>query len=66
LNNRYLNQNREIVRLFQLDQHHIPFEFSDEEIKDIILEFKKQLHDISEDIKTKVEQVKYDFNRIEI
>ncbi len=57
---------KNIVKLFELDKHHIPFEFSDEEIKDIILEFKKQLHDISEDIKTKVEQIKYDFDKIEI
>ena len=66
INNRYLNQNKDIVKLFELDKHHIPFDFSEEEIKDIILEFKKQLKNIAEDIKTKVEQVKYDFDRIEI
>ncbi|WP_163398652.1 ABC-three component system protein [Flavobacterium fluviatile] len=64
--NRYLNQNKNIVKLFELNKHHIPFDFSEEEIKDIILEFKKQLSKISEDIKTKVEEVKYDFDKIEI
>ncbi len=43
----------------------IQFDFSDEEIKDIIIEFKKQLSKISDEVKTKVEEVKYDFNDIE-
>lgn len=42
----------------------IPFDFSDEEIKDIIIEFKKQLPKISDEVKAKVEEVKYDFNDI--
>ncbi len=66
INNRYLNQNRDIIKAFGLDKHHIPFDFSDEEIKEIILEFKKQLSKIAEDIKAKVEEVKYDFDKIEI
>ncbi|PDS27035.1 ABC-three component system protein [Flavobacterium branchiophilum] len=65
INNRYLNQHRDIVKLFELDKHHIPFDFSDEEIKEIILAFKKQLSDITEDIKTKAEEVKYNFDNIE-
>ena len=65
INNLYLNQNRDIVKLFQLDKHHIPFDFSDEEIKDIIIEFKKQLPKISDEVKAKVSDVKYDFNDIE-
>ena len=66
INNRYLNQNKDIVKLLDLDKHHIPFDFSEMEIKDIILEFKKQLKTITEDIKEKVNQVKYDFDKIEI
>jgi hypothetical protein len=38
---------------------------SDVEIKEIILEFKKQLPNITEDIKTKVEEIKYNFDHIE-
>ncbi|SEN69393.1 hypothetical protein SAMN05444671_2115 [Flavobacterium sp. CF108] len=66
INNRYLNQFNDIVKLFDLNKHHIPFEFSEEEIKDILLEFKKQLPEITEEIKTKIEKVKYDFDKIEI
>ncbi|AMO20459.1 hypothetical protein C3B47_10650 [Flavobacterium columnare] len=66
INNRYLNQFKDIVRQFDLNKHHIPFDFSEEEIKDIILEFKKQLPNITQDIKLKVEEIKYDFDRIEI
>jgi len=47
------------------DKVEISFDFSDEEIKDIIIEFKKQLPKISNDIKGKVDQLKYDFNDIE-
>ena len=49
-----------------IDKHYIPFDFSDEEIKDIILELKRQLKFIDEDMKDKVDQVKYDFDKIEI
>jgi hypothetical protein len=66
INNRFLNQNKDIVKSFELNKHHIPFDFSDEEIKEIILEFKNQLPKIVEDIKAKVEEVKYDFDKIEI
>jgi hypothetical protein len=66
INNRYLNLHRDIVKQFELDKHHIPFDFSDEEIKEIILAFKSQLPNIIEDIKTKVEDIKYNFDKIEI
>ena len=57
INDRYLNQHREIVRQYRLDLLHIPFDFSDEEIKDIILAFKQQLNTIEKDIKTEVERI---------
>lgn len=62
--NTYLNQNRDIVKQYELDKHHIPFDFSDEEIKDIILQFKNQLTEITEAIKIKVDKIKYDFSFI--
>jgi hypothetical protein len=62
--NIHLNQNRDIVKLFELDKHHIPFDFSDEEIKEIIIAFKGQLPKITEDIKLKIVKVKYDFDFI--
>jgi hypothetical protein len=59
--NNNLNQHKEIVRLYRLDLHHIPFDFSDEEIKNIILAFKQQLPSIENDIKAEVDRIKHDF-----
>lgn len=64
--NLLLNSHKDIVKLFELDKHHIPFDFSDEEIKEIILEFKRKLPEILKDITTKVQMVKYNFDKIEI
>jgi len=66
INNLYLNQHKDIVKLFELDKHHIPFDFSDEDIKNIIVEFRKQLPDITIDLANKVEKSKYDFDKIGI
>lgn len=63
--NMYLNQHKEIVRQYRLDLLHIPFDFSDEEISDIILAFKQQLNTIENDIKTEVERIKRDFSFID-
>lgn len=65
LNNQYLNPNKDIVRQYRLDQHHIPFDFSDEEIREIIMAFKNQLPDITDDIKKEVDKLKYDYSHIE-
>lgn len=59
--NNNLNQHKETVRLYRLDLHHIPFDFSDEEIKNIILAFKQQLQSIENDIKAEVDRIKHDF-----
>ena len=65
INDRHLNQHKEIVRQYRLDLHHIPFDFSDEEIKDIILTFKQQLPSIEDEIKAEVDRIKHDFVFIE-
>lgn len=65
INDHYINQDREIIKLFELNKHHIPFDFSDEEIKEIILVFKSQLDKIEIELKDKVERVMYDFNHLE-
>jgi len=65
INNQYLNSNKDIVRQYNLDKHHIPFNFSDEEIKEIILEFKVQLPKINDKIKKEVDKLKYDYTHIE-
>jgi hypothetical protein len=61
LNDRFLNQNKEIIRQYKLDLHHIPFDFSDEEIKDLIIAFKQQLPSIENVIKAEVDRIKHDF-----
>lgn len=65
INDRFLNQHKEIVRQYRLDLLHIPFDFSDQEIKDIILTFKQQLPTIENDINTEVERIKRDFSLID-
>lgn len=65
INNQYLNPNKEIVRQFNLHRVHIPFDFSDEEIRDIILAFKEQLPKVEDSIKSKSDELKYDFSHIE-
>ncbi len=65
INNQYLNPNKEIVRLYNLHRAHIPFDFSDEEIRDIILAFKEQLPKVEDSIKSKSDELKYDFSHIE-
>lgn len=64
--NSYLSSNKNIVNQYGLNKYSIPFDFSDEEIKQLIIEFKKQLPDIEDDIKEEVARVKYDYEKISI
>lgn len=66
INNQYLNPNKDIVRQYQLDMLRIPFDFSDEEIKNIILTLKQQWTAIADDVKQRAEVLKYDFDKIQI
>jgi hypothetical protein len=66
INNQYLNSNKKIVKQYGLDKLILPFDFSEEEIRDVIIEFKKQLEDVKDCIKKKVEEVKYDYKGIKI
>ncbi len=65
INDLYLNPNKDIVKLHRLDLNHIPFNFSDEEIREIILAFKKQLPTIGSDIKSESDKLRYDYTHIE-
>lgn len=65
INNQYLNSNKDIVKQYRLDINHIQFDFSDEEIKEIILAFKNQLPEISKEIKNEVNKLKHDFTLID-
>lgn len=66
LNDLYINPNRDIIREFQLDLNHIPFDFSEEEIKDIILEFHNELPKIKTILEAEVDRIKFDFDRVKI
>lgn len=64
INDQFLNSNRDIVSDFQLNLLHIPFEFSEYEIKNIIAELRENLGEISPDIRQQVERIKTDYERI--
>lgn len=66
INDQYINSNKDIIREFQLDLLHIPFDFSENEIKNIIAEFRKNLLELTPDIKSQVERIKTDYERIGI
>ncbi|MFY7728299.1 MAG: ABC-three component system protein [Flavobacterium sp.] len=66
LSNLYINPNRELIKEFRLDLHHIPFEFSEEDIKSIIIGFHKEFQNIKSIIEQEVNRIKFDFDRIKI
>lgn len=66
LNDLYINPNRDIIKEFKLDLHHIPFDFSEQEIKEIITEFHTELPKIGSILTAEVDRIKFDFDRIKI
>jgi hypothetical protein len=66
LNDMYIKPNKDIIREFQLDLMHIPFDFSENEIKNIITEFHKNLPQLASSIESQVEKIKSDYDRIGI
>ena len=66
LNDLYINSNKDIIKEFKLDLHHIPFDFSEEEIKDIILEFHNELPNIKTLLEAEVDRIKFNFDRVKI
>lgn len=66
LNDLYINKSRALISEFNLDLNHIPFDFSEDEIKDIITEFGNQLPKLKDILKEQVDKVKFDFDRIKI
>jgi hypothetical protein len=59
-----LVSNKDLVSQFNLNKNHIPFEFSEEDIKDVILSFKAQIPSISEEIKEKADDIKSNYENI--
>ncbi|AIM39252.1 hypothetical protein KO02_23100 [Sphingobacterium sp. ML3W] len=66
LNDLYINPNKTIIKEFGLDLHHIPFDFSENEIKEIIGAFRGQLGSLSIELIAEVEKIKFDLDRIKI
>jgi len=64
LNDLYINQSPGIIKQFSLDKHHIPFDFSSEEIKEIILAMKQYFNDNKNDLINGLNKVKYDFDHL--
>lgn len=65
IQDQFLGASKNIVKQYQLLMAHIPFDFSDEEIKKIIIAFKDQLAGVNNNIITRVEELKYDFSHVE-
>ena len=65
INNQYINSNQGIIKKYRLNEHHIPFDFSDEEIKNIIIAFKTHLTSMKAEITEEVSKLKYDFKYID-
>jgi uncharacterized protein YajQ (UPF0234 family) len=66
INNQYLNSNKDIVKQYNLNRFTLPFTFSEEELKDLIVEFKSQVSAIEDDLINGVEKAKYDYKKLDI
>lgn len=66
MNDLYLNNNKDIIREFQLDMHHIPFDFSEAEIRDMIVKFHTDFPLIQKELASEIDKIQFDFNRIKI
>lgn len=66
INDQYLNSHKDIVRQYSLDMQLVPFDFSDDEIRNIIVALKQQWTDIAQDVKQRAEELKYDFEKIKV
>lgn len=66
LNDLYINPNKDIIKEFNLDLIHIPFDFSENEIKNIIIKFHENLSSLSYDIESEVKKLRSDYERIGI
>jgi len=65
INDGFLNSNKNIIKQYKLNEYSIPFDFSDEEIKEIIIAFKSQLPKIEDSLKKEIEEKKFRFDHLE-
>lgn len=61
-----LSKNSNIAKAHRLDRQLIPFDFSDQDIKALIQDFKEQLPAINKAVQDKVTELKYDYEKIDI
>lgn len=66
LNDLYIKPFKNIVKEFHLDLVHIPFDFSENEIKNIITGFYKNIPQLTSTIVSQVEKIRSDYERIGI
>lgn len=62
--NSYLSKHKEIATRFNLHEFYVPFDFSDQDIKTLILKFHDNLTSSDGQLKDGIEQVKRDFTKI--
>ena len=63
--NRYLSIYKHIAKQFDLDKYTLPFNFTDSDLKELVLEFTKEIKSDKEKLKNAVECVKNDFTYID-
>ncbi|TXN35715.1 restriction endonuclease [Flagellimonas hymeniacidonis] len=66
INDSYLSGNKDIVKLYGLDKFSLPFSFSEDELKDLIVDFKSQMDTIEDEIAKGVAKVKFDYKKLDI
>ena len=62
--NRYLSQYKYIVKEFDLNKYVLAFEFTDNDLKELVIEFTKEMKSDKENMKAAIESVKRDFTYI--
>ncbi|OHD09214.1 MAG: hypothetical protein A2Y34_14625 [Spirochaetes bacterium GWC1_27_15] len=61
----YLNLHKNIVSAFNLNKYFLPFDFTDTDLKELVLEFHNQITKNQSDIRNKIKKIKDDCNYIE-
>lgn len=65
INKQYLHPNRHLVKLYDLDKFILPFDFSERELKQLVINFKTQLQTNTQLLSGEVEKIKFNYNSIE-
>ena len=63
--NRYLSQNKAIRDIFDLDKYILPFEFTDSDLKDLVISFKEEVENSNPELKEGLGNIASDLRFIE-